>query len=90
LGSIIDRIIVCENKKDGTNKLAIKLKAVVQMLLETGALTEEELEKAGYRGKVVNFNWDIEGDLSVTVVQKVRNKVTRLLVSILFVAARLY
>lgn len=74
LGLIIDKIIVYENKEDGTNKLEIKLKADIQMLLETGTLTDEELEEAGYRGKVVNFNWDIEGNLSATVVQKVRNQ----------------
>ncbi len=74
LGLIIDKIIVYENKDDGTNKLEIKLKADIQMLLETGTLTVEELEEAGYRGKVVNFNWDIEGNLSATVVQKVRNQ----------------
>ena len=34
----------------------------------------QELEEAGYRGKVVNFNWDIEGNLSATIVQKVRNQ----------------
>jgi stage V sporulation protein T len=74
LGLIIDKIIVYENKEDGTNKLEIKLKADIQMLLETGTLTVEELEEAGYRGKVVNFNWDIEGNLSATVVQTVRNQ----------------
>lgn len=44
------------------------------MLLESGTLTEDELEKAGYRGKVVNFKWDIESSLEATIVQKVRNQ----------------
>lgn len=71
LSLIIDKIIVFEDKEKGTNKLEIKLKADIQMLLETGTLTEDELEEAGYRGKVVNFNWDIESNLSATIVQKV-------------------
>ena len=74
LGLIIDKIIVLEDKGKGTNKLQIKLKADIQMLLETGTLTDEELKEAGYRGKVVNFNWDIESNLSALIVQKVRNQ----------------
>ena len=74
LGLIIDKIIVLEDKEKGTNKLQIKLKADIQMLLETGTLTDGELEEAGYRGKVVNFNWDIESNLSALIVQKVRNQ----------------
>ena len=74
LSLIIDKIIVFENKEEGTNKIEIKLKADIQMLLETGTLTEEELEESGYRGKVVNFNWDIESNLSAQIVQKVRNQ----------------
>ncbi|HAO69699.1 MAG TPA: hypothetical protein DCR31_06480, partial [Ruminococcaceae bacterium] len=69
-----DKIIVFENKEEGANKIEIKLKADIQMLLETGTLTEEELEESGYRGKVVNFNWDIESNLSAQIVQKVRNQ----------------
>ena len=74
LSLIIDKIIVFENKEEGTNKIEIKLKADIHMLLETGTLTEEELEESGYRGKVVNFNWDIESNLSAQIVQKVRNQ----------------
>lgn len=74
LSLIIDKITVFENKEEGTNKIEIKLKADIQMLLETGTLTEEELEESGYRGKVVNFNWDIESNLSAQIVQKVRNQ----------------
>lgn len=74
LSLIIDKIIVFENKEEGTNKIEIKLKADIQMLLKTGTLTEEELEESGYRGKVVNFNWDIESNLSAQIVQKVRNQ----------------
>ncbi len=74
LSLIIDKIIVLEDKEEGTNKLQIKLKADIKMLLETGTLTEEELEEAGYRGKVVNFKWDIESNLSAQIVQKVRNQ----------------
>lgn len=68
---IVDKIIVY----DGIDaRIDIQLKPDITMLLETGTLTEEELEEAGYRGKVVNFNWDIEGNLSATIVQKVRNQ----------------
>lgn len=71
---IIDKIMVLEDKDEGTNKIQIKLKADIHSLLENGTLTEEELEEAGYRGKVVNFKWDIESNLSATIVQKVRNQ----------------
>ncbi|MGN0558835.1 MAG: stage V sporulation T C-terminal domain-containing protein [Acutalibacteraceae bacterium] len=74
LSLIIDKIIVLEDKDEGTNKIQIKLKADIHSLLENGTLTEEELEEAGYRGKVVNFKWDIESNLSATIVQKVRNQ----------------
>ena len=68
---IVDKIMVY----DGIDAhIDIQLKPDITMLLETGTLTEEELEEAGYRGKVVNFNWDIEGNLSATIVQKVRNQ----------------
>ena len=68
---IVDKIMVY----DGIDaRIDIQLKPDITMLLETGTLTEEELEEAGYRGKVVNFNWDIEGNLSATIVQKVRNQ----------------
>ena len=67
---IVDKIMVY----DGIDaRIDIQLKLDITMLLETGTLTEEELEEAGYRGKVINFNWDIEGNLSATIVQKVRN-----------------
>lgn len=74
LSLIIDKIMVLEDKDEGTNKIQIKLKADIHSLLENGTLTEEELEEAGYRGKVVNFKWDIESNLSATIVQKVRNQ----------------
>lgn len=74
LGLIIDKITVFENKGNGTNKIEIKLKADIHSLLENGTLTEQELENTGYRGKVVNFKWDIEGNLSATIVQKVKNQ----------------
>lgn len=67
---IVDKIMVY----DGIDaRIDIQLKLDITMLLETGTLTEEELEEAGYRGKVINFNWDIEGNLSATIVQKARN-----------------
>ena len=68
---IVDKIMVY----DGIDaRIDIQLKPDITMLLETGTLTEEELEEVGYREKVVNFNWDIEGNLSATIVQKVRNQ----------------
>ena len=74
LGLIIDKITMFENKENGTNKIEIKLKADIHSLLENGTLTEQELENTGYRGKVVNFKWDIEGNLSAAIVQKVKNQ----------------
>lgn len=74
LGLIIDKITLFEDKENDTNKIEIKLKADIHSLLENGTLTEEELENAGYRGKVVNFKWDIESNLQATVVQKVKNQ----------------
>lgn len=67
---IVDKIMVY----DGIfARIDIQLKLNITMLLETGTLTEEELEEAGYRGKVINFYWDIEGNLSAAIVQKIRN-----------------
>lgn len=74
LGLIIDKITVFEDKENDTNKIEIKLKADIHSLLENGTLTEEELENAGYRGKVVNFKWGIESNLQATIVQKVKNQ----------------
>ena len=46
---IVDKIMVY----DGIDaRIDIQLKLDITMLLETGTLTEEELEEAGYRGKV--------------------------------------
>ncbi len=68
---IVDRIVVFDGEEP---HIDIELKADIAMLLEAGTLTEEQLEEAGYRGKVVNFNWDIEGNLSATIVQTVKNQ----------------
>ena len=63
------------SKIEGLEKqTALMVERRIQMLLESGTLTEDELEKAGYRGKVVNFKWDIESSLEATIVQKVRNQ----------------
>lgn len=71
LSIIIDKIIIHDGDE---SQIDIQLKSDIQMLLESGTLTEEELERAGYRGKVVNFKWDIESNLEATIVQKVRNQ----------------
>ena len=71
LSIIIDKIIIHDGDE---SQIDIQLKSDIQMLLESGTLTEEELERAGYRGKVVNFKWDIENNLEATIVQKVRNQ----------------
>ena len=71
LSIIIDKIIIHDGDE---SQIDIQLKSDIQMLLESGTLTEEELERAGYRGKVVNFKWDIESSLEATIVQKVRNQ----------------
>lgn len=71
LSIIIDKIIIHDGDE---SKIDIQLKSDIQMLLESGTLTEDELEKAGYRGKVLNFKWDIESSLEATIVQKVRNQ----------------
>lgn len=68
---IVDRIAVFDGEEP---HIDIELKADIAMLLEAGTLTDEQLEEAGYRGKVVNFNWDIEGNLSATIVQTVKNQ----------------
>ena len=68
---IVDRIVVFDGEEP---HIDIELKADIAMLLEAGTLTDEQLEEAGYRGKVVNFNWDIEGNLSATIVQTVKNQ----------------
>ena len=68
---IVDRIVVFDGEEP---HIDIELKADIAMLLEAGTLTDEQLEEAGYRGKVVNFNWDIEGNLSATIVQKSKNQ----------------
>lgn len=72
LGIIIDKIIVYDSEDDPT--VDIVLKSDIYALLETGTLTEEQLEEAGYRGKVVNFKWDIESISKATVVQSVKNQ----------------
>lgn len=71
LSIIIDKIIIHDGDE---SQIDIQLKSDIQMLLESGTLTEEELERAGCRGKVVNFKWDIESSLEATIVQKVRNQ----------------
>lgn len=68
---IVDRIVVFDGEEP---HIDIELKADIAMLLEAGTLTDEQLEETGYRGKVVNFNWDIEGNLSATIVQTVKNQ----------------
>lgn len=71
LALIVDKIIVHDGEE---SYIEIQLKADIAMLLESGTLTNDQLEQAGYRGKVVNFNWDIESNLKATVVQKARNQ----------------
>ncbi len=71
LSIIIEKIIVHGGDKP---QIEIELKPDIQMLLESGALTEKALKKAGYRGKVVNFKRDIEGNLTATIVQKSKNQ----------------
>ncbi|MGN1117537.1 MAG: stage V sporulation T C-terminal domain-containing protein, partial [Acutalibacteraceae bacterium] len=71
LSLILDRIIVHGGEQPGID---IELKADIKMLLEAGTLTDEQLQEAGYRGMVVNFNWDIESNLKATIVQKAQNQ----------------
>ncbi len=68
---IVEKIVVFGGDE---SHIDIELKADIAMLLESGTLTDEQLEEAGYRGKVVNFKWDIEGNLSATIVQTVKNQ----------------
>ena len=71
LSLIVEKIYVYDRKEPA---IEIQLKSDIAMLLEAGTLTKEQLEEAGYRGTVVNFNWDIEGNLSATVVQKANHQ----------------
>ncbi len=71
LSLIIEKIFVYDKKEPA---IEIQLKSDIAMLLEAGTLTKEQLEEAGYRGTVVNFNWDIEGNLSATIVQKANHR----------------
>ncbi len=71
LSLIIEKILVYDRKEPA---IEIQLKSDIAMLLEAGTLTKEQLEEAGYRGTVVNFNWDIEGNLSATIVQKANHR----------------
>lgn len=71
LSLIIEKIYVYDRKEPA---IEIQLKSDIAMLLEAGTLTKEQLEEAGYRGTVVNFNWDIEGNLSATIVQKANHQ----------------
>ena len=68
LSLIVDRITVFENN------IEIKLKADITMLLECGTVTKELIEESDFVGKAVNFNWDIEGNLSATIVQKANHQ----------------
>ncbi len=71
LSLIIEKIFVYDKKEPA---IEIQLKSDIAMLLEAGTLTKEQLEEAGYRGTVVNFNWDIEGNLSATIVQRANHR----------------
>ncbi len=71
LSLIIEKIYVYDGKEPA---IEMQLKSDIAMLLEAGTLTKEQLEEAGYRGTVVNFNWDIEGNLSATIVQKANHR----------------
>ncbi len=71
LSLIIEKIYVYDGKEPA---IEIQLKSDIAMLLKSGTLTKEQLEEAGYRGTVVNFNWDIEGNLSATIVQKANHQ----------------
>ena len=71
LSLIIEKIYVYDGKEPA---IEIQLKSDIAMLLAAGTLTKEQLEEAGYRGTVVNFNWDIEGNLSATIVQKANHR----------------
>ncbi len=71
LSLIIEKIIVHDGKEPS---IEIELKSDIKMLLESGTLTEDALEKAGYRGKIVNFEWKNKENLNGVMVQKVRNR----------------
>lgn len=53
LSLIVDKITVHDG---GEPSVEIVLKPDIHMLLEAGTLTDEQLQEAGYRGKVINFN----------------------------------
>lgn len=71
LSLIVDKNTVHDG---GEPSVEIVLKPDIHMLLEAGTLTDEQLQEAGYRGKVINFNWDTVGNLKATIVQKAKNQ----------------
>lgn len=64
LALVVDRITVFDDR------IEIKLKADIAMLLETGTISKELLEQSSYVGTAVNFNWDTKSISNAKVVQK--------------------
>lgn len=64
LALVVDRITVFDDR------IEIKLKADIAMLLETGTLSKELLEQSSYVGTAVNFKWDTKSISNAQVVQK--------------------
>lgn len=64
LALVVDRITVFDDR------IEIKLKADIAMLLETGTVSKELLEQSSYVGTAVNFNWDTKSISNAQVVQK--------------------
>ena len=64
LALVVDRITVFDDR------IEIKLKADIAMLLETGTISKELLEQSSYVGTAVNFNWDTKSNSNAQVVQK--------------------
>ena len=64
LALVVDRITVFDDR------IEIKLKADIAMLLETGTVSKELLEQSSYVGNAVNFKWDTKSNSNAQVVQK--------------------
>ena len=64
LALVVDRITVFDDR------IEIKLKADIAMLLETGTISKELLEQSSYVGTAVNFKWDTKSISNAQVVQK--------------------
>ena len=64
LALVVDRITVFDDR------IEIKLKADIAMLLETGTVSKELLEESSFVGTAVNFKWDTKSNSNAQVVQK--------------------